>query len=123
MEESKISTIFQKIDTLTTLKIIETYINTTSLIASIIHENSQIDYSNKAQTNNEFSNSIESKIQTVYQNQSHNKISQIISQSEFNYKTNLIISGNNEDIYEGVIDNILQNNDISKGEDNFFFHI
>ena len=82
-----------------------------------------MDYSNKAQTHNEFSNSIESKIQTVYQNQSHNKISQLISQSESNYKTNLIISGNNEDIYEGVIDNILQNNDISKGEDNFFFHI
>ena len=66
--------------------------------------------------------------QTEFQSQSNKYSSPIIPQSEYNYKTNFIINGNNEEIYQGLIDNVLKNYDISKGEelifsgeDNFFF--
>ena len=98
LEELKTSIITQENVTITTLKNVETDINTTSLITSIIHPNSQNDYSDNTQTNFEISLSIESIIQTDYQNQSYNKISEYISQTESNFITNIIISGNNEEV-------------------------
>ena len=116
LEESKISTIIQENNTMTTLEIIETDINTTSLITSITQPNSQTDYSNNDKT--------------YYQSQSYKKISEYISQIESNFITNLIITGNNEEVYQEVINNVIQNYYISKGkemifkgEDNCFFHI
>ena len=54
----------------------------------------------------------------------------IYQSSEYIYKTKYIIIGNNEEVYQGVIDNIINNYDINKGEemvfkgeDNFIFHI
>ena len=51
-------------------------------------------------------------------------------QKEFNYNTNILIKVNNEDFYEEIIKNVLQNYDISKeeerifkGEDNYYFHL
>ena len=56
--------------------------------------------------------------------------SQYITQRITNYNTNYTITGNNEEIYEQLIDNILFNYDLSngeelvfQGEDNSFFHI
>ena len=106
LEESKISTIIQENNTMTTLEIIETDINTTSLITSITQPNSQTDYSNKDKT--------------YYQSQSYNKISEYISHIESNFITNLIITGNNEEVYQEVINNVIQNYDISKGEEMIF---
>ena len=58
------------------------------------------------------------------------EITQYISQSEFNYKTNFVFTGINEDIYQDVIAHVIQNYDASKGKelafqanDNFSFHI
>ena len=71
--------------------------------------------------------------QTEYQSQTIKNISQsniIISQSEFLFTTNFLITVNNEEIYQGILKNILQNYDTStnkemvfQGEDNFYFHI
>ena len=64
-----------------------------------------------------------------YINQSDKEISQFIFITEINYKTNLAITGNNVEIYQGIISNILKNDLIKeeeiifKGEDNRFFHI
>ena len=83
-------------------------------------------------------NSLSSKNQALSSTESINglsqtikDISQIIYQSsEYIHKTNYIIIGNNEEVYQGVIDNIINNYDINKGEemvfkgeDNFIFHI
>ena len=47
-----------------------------------------------------------------------------------NFTNDLIIKGNNEEVYQVILDNVLKNYDISngkemvyKGEDNFFFHL
>ena len=69
--------------------------------------------------------------QTNYNTESNTEISEYINKTESIYKTkNFVINGNNEEIYQGVLDNVIQNYDISsgeemayKGEDNFFFHI
>jgi hypothetical protein len=70
----------------------------------------------------------------VIENSIYNTIlmtsSQYITQRITNYNTNYTITGNNEEIYEQLIDNILFNYDLSngeelvfQGEDNSFFHI
>ena len=69
-------------------------------------------------------------ISTNYKSYSNMEITQYISQNEFNYKTNFVFTGNNEDIYQDIIAHVIQNYDASKGKelafqanDNFSFHI
>jgi hypothetical protein len=124
---------------------------------SILNENIIIDYNkiptsilneiaisnyNKIQTSilNEYTISDYSKDSTItinepisetnYQNESNKEISQINYINDYNFTTYFIISGNNEKIYQEIINNVLLNYDINKekeiiikGEDNFLFHI
>ena len=74
---------------------------------------------------------IEAITQINQKNESNKQISKYINQSEFIYgTTKFVINGNNEEIYQSIIDNIIQNyNKYSgeemsyRGEDNFFFDV
>ena len=46
---------------------------------------------------------------TNYENHPNKDITQYISQSEYNYKTNYFFTGNNENIYQGVVDHVILN--------------
>ena len=64
--------------------------------------------------------------QTILQPESHNKNnnynynSSIIYPNEDNYKTNFVITGNNDEVYQEIIDNVINKYDISKGEEMVF---
>ena len=86
---------------------------------------------NESDTNNILSSNIivNTINQEDLQNQSNEEIYQIISQSEYKYKTNYIIEGNNDEIYQELID-FIKDYDFSNGEelvfpgeDNFIFHL
>ena len=82
--------------------------------------------------NNKINNtSIVQEISQVdFQKISNSIFSSYVNQNELNYNTNFILFGNNEEIYRGILDNIIQKYDISKGEEmifhgenNFIFHL
>ena len=82
------------------------------------------------QINSLQSNIISESIITQKNYSINNFINNSTTHNEYIYKTDFIIKGNNEEIYQGVIDNVILNYDISKGEEmvfqgenNFFFHI
>ena len=65
------------------------------------------------------------------ESESKKQISEYINISEFIYRTTkFVISGNNEEIYHSILDNVIQNYNISsreemkyEGKDNFFFQV
>ena len=86
---------------------------------------------------NNFSSIISYLIDDSYTDQFFNFSSSIetsncqnLTNQENIFKTELIIKGNNEEVYHAILDNVLKNYDISKGgdmvykgENNFFFHL
>ena len=91
-------------------------------------------FSQEKEINSSLSFSIIEKFQSDYDNKLQSYYNNILQSYynpiDYNQKTNFVIEGNNEEIYQEVINKVILNFDINndkemifQGEDNFIFHI